>query len=43
MRDQLFEAAMTADVSAVAVLPDRKLTAEERAHLGLPDEDEVSE
>jgi hypothetical protein len=43
MSDQVFEAALTAEVSAAAVHPDRKLTPEERAHLGLPVEDEVTE
>lgn len=39
-RPNAFEARMTADVRAGVRLPDRELTPEERAHLGLPKEDE---
>jgi hypothetical protein len=35
-----FEARMTADVRAGAELPDRELTPEERAHLGITPEEQ---
>lgn len=38
MSEPAFEAVMTADVRAEAVHPDRELTPQERAHLGLSEE-----
>lgn len=38
--DEGFTATLTAEVAAEAQHPDRDLTPEERAHLGLPEESE---